>query len=574
MEKLKQGRSSNEEDDSGIQTYDVSILKDIYDLSGTEVMDRILEHPDPPGLIKRLPSEDFFWLVKRLGEDSIQLLQLASLRQWQYLLDLELWEKDRLDLTHAFQWLQRLQRSDPERLTKWLFTDNQALAYLYLFRSVHVEIRDENEAYDLEQGFITLDGLFYIKVLKEEQRETVEGILKTMAGEDLLKYHSLLTGLAGVLPAELEENMYRLRNVRIAEHGFLPREEALLVYAPLGLNIIQQKDSPEMVEPAFDEERLDLAPYTPFYFSKSQNLLTKSASRITDSRLLDRIRLEFAGLCNQVLSADGLVIDDIDVLRKTGLKAAGYLNLALEEMSGKDIGAAEELLRKNRLISLFRMGFGLAQKLKWEAERWLKKSWFDHNDMGYGFWGDEWGNTLAGLMEKRPQYYCGPEGGREYRDFEQASDLTAVRKILHRLIGLDKMLGQLTVTCPFNKKDAQTYDQTVHSLLFTLWARQMLDLKPSFEAISLKQARQFFDQLRKGDESPPYQMLGFEDVFVKDFMVSASGFEPEDAATLKDTLSLIWQEFCQEYDWVDVDALDPRFSKYILISPASSKKIT
>ncbi len=63
-------------------------------------------------------------------------------------------------------------------------------------------------------------------------------------------------------------------------------------------------------------------------------------------------------------------------------------------------------------------------------------------------------------------------------------------------------------------------------------------------------------------------MLGFEEVFVKDCMAFASGFETEDAATLKDTLSLIWQEFCQEYDWVEVDALDPRFSKYILIRPA------
>jgi len=567
LEKLKQEKSSDEEDITGIQTYDVSILKDLYNLSRTEVMDRILDHPDPPGLIKRLPNEDFFWLIKRVGEDSMQLLKFASLRQWQYLLDLELWEKDSLDLTHAFQWLQRLQRSDPERLTRWLFTDGQALAYLYLFRSVYVETRDEDEAYELEKGFFTLDGLFYIKVLKEEQRDLVEGILRTMASEDLHKYHSLFTGLAGVLPAELEEDMYRLRNVRIAEHGFLPREEALLVYAPLDQKFIEQRESPEMVEPAFDEENLDLTPYTPFYFSKSQNLLTKSASKITDVRLLDRIRLEFAGLCNQVLSADGLVIDDIEILRKTGQKAAGYLNLALEEMSGKDIGAAKELLRKNRLISLFRMGFGLAQELKWEAERWLNKSWFDHGSMGYGFWGDEWGNTLAGLMENRPQYYYGPEEEEEYRDFEQASDLTAVRKILHHLIGLDKMLAQLTATDPFNKKDAQTYDQTVHSLLFTLWARQMMDLDSSFEAISLKQANQFFDLLRKGDESPPYQMLGFEEVFVKDFMVSASGFEPEDAAILKDTLSLIWEEFCQEYDWVEIDALDPRFSKYILINP-------
>ena len=568
MEKLREERSADEGNNSAIESQDVSIIKDLYTLSGTEVMDRILEHPDPPGFIKALPSEDFFWLVKRVGEESLKLLKFASLRQWQYLLDLELWEKDRLDMTRALQWLQRFQRSDPERITKWLFTDGQALAHLYLFRSVHVEVRDEDEAYDLEQGFITLDGLFYVKVLDENQRETVERILRTMAHEDLLKYHALLTGLAGVLPAELEEDMYRLRNIRIAEHGFLPREEALLVYAPQDLNIIKQNESPEMVDPAFDEKNLDLAPYTPFYFSESQNLLTKSASRITDGRLLDRIRLEFAGLCNQILSADGLVIDDIDVLRKTGLKAAGYLNLALEEMSGKDIGAAEDLLRKNRLISLFRMGFGLAQKLKWEAERWLKKSWFDNNSMGYGFWGDEWGNILAGLMEKRPQYYCGPEGEGEYRDFEQASDLTAVRKILHCLIGLDKILAQLTITYPFNKKDVQTDDRTLHSLLFTLWARQILDLEPSFEAISLKQARQFFDILRKGDESPPYQMLGFEEVFVKEFMATASEFDTEDAATLKDALSLIWQEFCEEYDWVNVDDLDPRFSKFILIRPA------
>jgi len=127
------------------------------------------------------------------------------------------------------------------------------------------------------------------------------------------------------------------------------------------------------------------------------------------------------------------------------------------------------------------------------------------------------------------------------------------------------MLAQLTITFPLNKKDVHTHNRTIHSLLFTLWARQILELTPSFEAITLKQARQFFDLLRAEDEKAPYQMLGFEEVFTKDFMVSASGFEPEDAAVLKDTLALIWQEFCQEYDWVDVNALDPRFSKYVLI---------
>ncbi|MBU0988917.1 MAG: hypothetical protein KJ823_01900, partial [Proteobacteria bacterium] len=98
-----------------------------------------------------------------------------------------------------------------------------------------------------------------------------------------------------------------------------------------------------------------------------------------------------------------------------------------------------------------------------------------------------------------------------------------------------------------------------------LWARQMLDLKPSLEGISLKQTKRFFRLLRAGDKSPPYQMLGFEEAFVKEFIAAAPGFDTREAATLKDTLSLLWQEFFQEYERVGIDALDARFSKYILI---------
>ena len=32
-------------------------------------------------------------------------------------------------------------------------------------------------------------------------------------------------GLSGVAPAEVEEEMYRRRNVRLSEDGFLPYEE-------------------------------------------------------------------------------------------------------------------------------------------------------------------------------------------------------------------------------------------------------------------------------------------------------------------------------------------------------------
>ncbi|MBW1779463.1 MAG: hypothetical protein JRL30_01875 [Deltaproteobacteria bacterium] len=559
---------------TSIQAYSGSIIEKLHTLPEKAILDRILEHPAPRQLIQRLPSEDFFWLMKKAGEDSfLQLLRLASIEQWQYLLDLELWQKDRMDMEEAALWLRRLQLADPGRLTGWLFTDGQALAYYYLFKNIEVEIRDPDEPYDFEEGFITLDGLFYVKVGDPEQKETIEGILRTMADADSLRYQSFLSGLAGVLPAELEEQMYRLRNVRLAEHGFLPPEEALLVYAPLEPDALTKPDvDADRTPGGVDEDVLRMAPHSPLSLIEGEggNLLTKFLYGDSDSRFIDRVRLEFAGLCNQVLSADGLTINEMDILKTTCRKSAGYLNLILERMCGDDMGAAEGLLKKNPLISLFRAGFGLAQKLKWKAERWLKKSWFRQRDLGFDFWGDSWGYTLAGLVAKRPLYYRGPGEDGEYKDFEHDDELRAVSTVLDRLMGLDRILARLTEVHPLDLKDDRFLDLTFHPLLFTLWARQILDLAPSFEGISLEQARRFFQHLRSGDNTPPYHMPGFEGLFVKDFMKAAAGFglDPQAAAILKDTLSLIWQGFCREYEQVPVDALDLRYSTYIVIKPS------
>jgi len=226
-----------------IQAYAGSILKDLHTLSEKVVLKRVLEHPAPREIVQCLPKADFFWLVKTTGEEgSLQLLRLASTEQWEYLLDLELWHKDRLDMEEASLWLRRLQLADPERLTAWLFTGGQALAYYFLLRSIQVEIRNEDEAYDLEEGFVTLDGLFYIRVGDPDRMATIEGMLRYMADADFLRYQALLSGLAGVLPAELEEDMYRMKNIRLAEHGFFPSEEALPVYAPLEPNVLKSDE--------------------------------------------------------------------------------------------------------------------------------------------------------------------------------------------------------------------------------------------------------------------------------------------------------------------------------------------
>ena len=519
-------------------------------------------------MVQSLSSGDFFWLVKGIGEeDCLPLLELASVDQWQYLLDLEIWRKDRLDVTYAWVWMKRLQQADSRRLARWLFGEGEALGSYHFFSSLEVVIKSKkDEVYDLPEGFFTLDGIFHIKIIDSEYRETIETIIREMAEADFNRYQAFLSGLAGVLHAEMEEEIHRLRNVRLAEHGFLPSEEAVSVYAllePEALGVEKKLALPDIL---LDDEVRAIVPISPLHNAGTKNRLMEAVLKTKDPLFLDRIRLEFAGLCNQIMSAEGLLVPEFDVLIRTCRKAASYLNLALERLCGREVSKAEQILRGHSLVELFRVGFGLALKMKWEAERWLKESWFHGQGLDAGFWGEPWGGILAGMLERRPQLYAGLKGEEEYRDFEWLSELGECLKVLRRLMVLDSLLERLSGFYPMDEGLIRSPEVTFRPLLFNLWSRLRLNVKPCFSGISPGQAKDFFRQLRAGSNNPPYRMGGFEETFVGDFMAYASDTDAEAASILKETLSLIWKDFMEEYQFVNIDDLDGRYLRHISIA--------
>jgi hypothetical protein len=173
----------------------------------------------------------------------------------------------------------------------------------------------------------------------------LENIIREMARTDNVRYQAFLTSLAGVLPAEMEEDMFRLRNVRLAEHGFLPFDEATSVYAPLDPSELSPEKPEALQEILEDEEIQAIIPALPVYHTETENMLTEAASKTEDPIFMDKIRLEFAGLCNQIMSAEGLLVPELDVLISTCKKAARVLNLALERLCGKDLfkGSGENI---------------------------------------------------------------------------------------------------------------------------------------------------------------------------------------------------------------------------------------
>lgn len=537
------------------------LLKEIYRLPSQEMVSRILEENSPRKVVQELAGEDFFWLVKKVGEhDCLPLLELASEDQWQYLLDLEIWRRELLDLEQTSIWLERLKEADCSRLVQWLLNKGLALAYLYFYKSIQVVSKDEKEDFDLPDDFFSIDGIFHIRVIRAKHRNMIKDILRVMAKETPNRYQSFLVGLMGVIPSEIEEEMYRVRSVRLAEHGFFPFEEAMSIYAALEPEKLSQEKLPELLTDLSDEEAGAMVPVSPLYHAGESNTLLRAVSRITDTLLVERLHLEFAGLCNQIISADGVPVAELDSLIKACRKAAGYLNLALESLSGEKLSSAEQFLKSNSLLAIFRIGYGLVLKLKWEAERWLKGSWFQRQGLDTGFWGDRWGGILAGLIDKRPRLYTGLQEGEEYRDFERISELAECLKVLRRLMVLDSLLEKLSDIYPISHRLLKSREVTFQPFLITLWARQLLQLKLGFTGIALAEVKRLFRQLREGSKKPPYDMFGWKETFITYFMGYASDAEPEAASALKETLSLIWEEFREEYRLVAISDLNTRSS--------------
>ncbi|HOU77418.1 MAG TPA: DUF6178 family protein [Syntrophales bacterium] len=541
-------------------------VKQIFTLTGSTLIKAILDQDAPDVFVRNLPEGDFYWLMKQIGkEDCLPLLQLATLDQWKYILDLECWKKDRIAMDQVLEWLERLGTADAERFSSWLLGEENVLLSLLLIRTTEVIFKEDTETEALPEDYFTLDGYFFIRPLQESRRGQIERLLTILAGSDSEMYHRLLFHLAAVLPAEAEEELYRLRNVRLAEHGFLPYEEAVAIYAPLDPETLTATTPPLTPGRLAVPDAKALIPLSPLVRAGEASLFFKALSSIDDRLLQDRIRLEFAGVGNCIIAAAATDdMPDTELLTASCRRAAGYLNIALESRCGKDDRAAASVLKNHSLSTIFRVGYGHAVNLQREAKRWLAASWFVRQGREYDFWGSPWGETLAGLCHVRPLFFAGADAREPYRDFGGLEDLELARRALKQLQALDLLLSHLS---PGTTNDKQTLAliKTFPPLLFNRWARKILGMDISPAPLTPGEAEKFFGILRRNDRQAPYLMNGFREIFIEDFMSGVYENALPHREHLREALELSWEMFRREYEAIPSDGLKGRYSPYLLL---------
>ncbi len=555
----------------------------IMTLEPEEALDQILDAEQPAALVHAFSDQDLHMLVSDIGpEDALPLLTLASERQWEFMIDAEVWDRDRLNLAAVTRWLDLLHRSDPTRMLRWLVRHKLELLEFYLFSSVEVRIREhDQDPSEFGKDWFSVDNHFYLRIFRnsalkpadrgeideDRRHQFLQNLIHTLAAADHITYQKILLEAVHIIPAESEEEAYRQRNVRLAEKGFLPFEEAVGVYQPL---------SPEQLSTIADRHRPGLSPEQPLpvtlypaHLLKDNTDFTRALARLDSDAAIERVQSEFAGLCNRIIAADCRKVKSREDLQQVVRKACGYLSIGLQTLAdrpGIKPGTGDkrpaDLVRRHLLEELFRIGYGRALGLKWRAQKWLTQAWFASAGLSLTFWGESWLGVLGGLLVKKPLYFDNYRTGTLYRDFETLEEIRESEAVLQEIINLDDILSLMQIDPrPLSSHRFLTYK----NFLLTLWARSRLGLSEAPAALSLDQFKPFYRQLWTPESTPPRIDQTMRASFLHWLATQAGLREDQVSANLAQTLESLFSELEDEYGPVKAKDLDPRFIQHFLI---------
>jgi hypothetical protein len=551
-----------------------------------KAMEAIFTHPQPAALIHSFPEEELHFLIHDIGPaEALPLISLASNRQWEYLLDMEAWNRDQVDFPLATTWLDLLMQADPERLIKWCFEEQLEFLEFYLFRNIELRILETDQPpSDLGEGYFTDDDAFYVRLvdypvatpeeeaIKARRNAVLSQLLRRLSVFDHPRYQGLLMEAVSVIPGETEEELFRLRNVRLAEKGFLPFDEAVGVYQPLRPGDLANRGRKIIRTPSPGDIRIPVPQFTAA-FLEEDDLFLRSLKGIGDAHVMDQLQVELASLCNRVISADREIIRSRDQLRTVVFKVSGYLSIGLElstaGVNANRAAAAATILQRHLLEDIFRTGYAGALDLHWRADRWRKTSWFQSQQMELTFWDEAWMGLLGGLMLDRPKYYDPDLPAAHYRDFLTHAEVEEIGRGLDRLIAVDQLFKEMDVTLKRLDRDRFL---TYKNLLLTLWTRARLEL-PAIDgasttmAIPLPAFKPFYTSLWSDLDG----RRCISDAEKQNFLLWAAETSGQPAETLSDRLGTVFEalfdEIESELGSVRTGDLDVRHVNLFLLKP-------
>jgi hypothetical protein len=541
----------------------------VLKVRGKERLHTLFLSENPEQLVQQLPEFEIFLTVKEVGEkDSLELISLTTPEQFQYLLDLDFWKKDRLDPEKILHWMELLVESGEKKVTQFIQSTDPEFIALLLKKFLEV-ITMEGEALETQDRLplFTLDQYYYIHFKGKGAREIFQPFLEIFYRANFMGFRRLMDSLLVELESELEETGYRLRNARLADYGFPDFEEALEIYRFLNPDSLRGEESPPPI--AGREEAGGGTSVFYLTFQDRGPFFSSVLSEIENLNEQDRLKQEITGLCNKAIVAEAVDLSNIAAMERTVEKVYHTLNLGLLYLSKEDRVKASHLLRSLPLQKLFQYGMSTTILLRRRAEFILKGPWFSGDEENLVLLDPPLFEKFEGLLRKRPALYR----NWSYEDFRTLQDLEEAESFLKFIEAVVDFLGKELKVYPRYLKELDlsgSYPEdwreiTLSTVFLTSLANHLLRGSFQFEAIEQARVKDFLYEVFERDA----QGKGGIRMEVKERLREWLLLIESEESTRQDLLA--FQDFCLDlleegYGKIPPDEkVDPRFVKGLLI---------
>jgi hypothetical protein len=386
--------------------------------------------------LSMIPIQPLYVSLQQTSSEQIaHILPKLSVEQRQALRDIDLWQKDEIDPSAAYRWIDIFSKvSNDEVILEYVTSEDFLLSLKNQFIVQTFDVEDPMYP-DGDNYFLTEDNQLLIEypedfTLVQQLKEMIRRLYSEKGVENA---YAFLFKMVVDSYQIMEEEAYTEKKERLREYGFIDYYDALEFNSPFMKEYLvddfikNKKGLTSSLDPVSANQSLHASSLVPY--QSGMDSLKEGLAKVSDERRQQFLHFNFVRLVNARMTIEDALKNGSLAMSKVGNQTRQSLELGYEYVIEKlDPSKKDKLFELFDFMDLYKVGLSLIEINKRKIKKAIAETPFEKDDITY-FLGMYWNSFIENSHEEITKYkFDGSSKPLEIRDLHsyklwlQASD--------------------------------------------------------------------------------------------------------------------------------------------------------
>ncbi|MBG08739.1 MAG: hypothetical protein CME68_08275 [Halobacteriovoraceae bacterium] len=307
-----------------------------------------------------LPIQPLYMMMRsRPYEEIAVFLSKCSPTQRKIFLDLDLWQRDDLDLDNFNFWLMAYSNCPDEKIRLEFAKSSEFSIYLKSKFNIWTFDIEDPQYPDHDNYFLTEDNLLLFEFGEDfdNVNEIKRVILDLYSQEGVEKAYAILFKIVSENFLTMQEDEFRFKKERLRDIGFVDYYDALDLDSPFPnidvlINFIKKKSKTEAEISNFGKNQI-LPKSSLISFKEKIGPLEDELQKVKTEKREEFLRFNFLRLVNGMMELDSSLKEGSLALLRTGSRTKNTLLLGLDYLKKLSLDGILSVSEENSLLEVF-----------------------------------------------------------------------------------------------------------------------------------------------------------------------------------------------------------------------------